>query len=115
MEVSGHLHAQAALPPEKQSPDRRLGGPQTRYGRCEVEKNLLPRCESNAGNLAGAYIDWAIQARLCIRKLVQEVTLLFYVQGMAGCNLGQGSDYPGWWFSMFSSELFGKHQISTFN
>jgi hypothetical protein len=45
MEVSGQLHALAALPPGK-SPwyplDRRLGGPQTRYGRGGKEKNSQP-------------------------------------------------------------------------
>jgi hypothetical protein len=42
MEVSGQLHAPAALPPGK-SPwyplDRRLGGPQSRSGRGGLEKN----------------------------------------------------------------------------
>jgi hypothetical protein len=44
MEVSGQLHAPAALPPGK-SPwyplDRRLGGPQSRSGRGGEEKNFL--------------------------------------------------------------------------
>jgi hypothetical protein len=43
MEVSGQLHAPAALPPEKdpsQYPlDRILGGPQSRSGRGGEEKN----------------------------------------------------------------------------
>jgi hypothetical protein len=37
MEVSGQLHSPAALPPGKL--DRRLGGPQSRYGRGGEEKN----------------------------------------------------------------------------
>jgi hypothetical protein len=45
MEVSGQLHAPAALPPGK-SPryllDRRLGGPQSRSGRGGEEKNSQP-------------------------------------------------------------------------
>jgi hypothetical protein len=44
MEVSVQLHAPAALPAgnSHQYPlHRRLGGPQTRAGRCEEEKNLL--------------------------------------------------------------------------
>jgi hypothetical protein len=45
MEVSGQLHAPAALPKEK-SPwyplDRRLGGPQRRSGRGGEEKNSQP-------------------------------------------------------------------------
>jgi hypothetical protein len=45
MEVSGQLHAPAALPQEK-SPwyqlDRRLGGPQTRSGRGGEEINPQP-------------------------------------------------------------------------
>jgi hypothetical protein len=49
MEVSGQLHAPAALPWGK-SPryplDRRLGGPQRGSGRCGEEKNLaLPGIE----------------------------------------------------------------------
>jgi hypothetical protein len=43
MEVSGQLHVPAALPPGKvpRYPlDRRLGGPQSRSGRCGEEKNL---------------------------------------------------------------------------
>jgi hypothetical protein len=45
MEVSGQLHAPAALPSGKQSPvptAQKLGGPQSWYGRYEEEKNLLP-------------------------------------------------------------------------
>jgi hypothetical protein len=45
MEVSGQLHALAALPPGKEPPyplDRRLVGPQSRCGRCGEGKNLLP-------------------------------------------------------------------------
>jgi hypothetical protein len=45
MEVSGQLHAPAALPHGK-SPwyplDRRLGGPQSRSGRGGEEKNSQP-------------------------------------------------------------------------
>jgi hypothetical protein len=45
MEVSGQLHAPAALPPGK-SPwyplDRRLGGPQSHSGSGGEEKNSLP-------------------------------------------------------------------------
>jgi hypothetical protein len=45
MEVSGQLHAPAALPQGK-SPwyplDRRLGGPQNRFGRGGEEKNSQP-------------------------------------------------------------------------
>jgi hypothetical protein len=44
MKVCGHLHALAALPPEKEPPvplDRRLGGPQKRSGRCGARKNHL--------------------------------------------------------------------------
>jgi hypothetical protein len=45
MEVSGQLHAPAALPPGK-SPwyplDRRLGGPQSQSGRGGEEKNWNP-------------------------------------------------------------------------
>jgi hypothetical protein len=43
MEVSGQLQAPAVLPPWKKfwySLDRRLGGPQSRSGRCGEEKNF---------------------------------------------------------------------------
>jgi hypothetical protein len=45
MEVSGQLHAPAAFPRGKSSPppyplDSRLGGPQSRSGLCEEQKNL---------------------------------------------------------------------------
>jgi hypothetical protein len=46
MEVSGQLHAPAALPPGKDTLvyplDRRLGGPQSRSGRGGREKNSQP-------------------------------------------------------------------------
>jgi hypothetical protein len=45
MEVSGQLRAPAALPQEKIPSyplDRRLGGPQSRYGRGGEEKNSQP-------------------------------------------------------------------------
>jgi hypothetical protein len=66
MEVSGRLHAPAALPPGKQPPEPigKEGGPQSRSGRCEEEKALAP-----AGNQTPAiqpvvrrYTDWAIPA-----------------------------------------------------
>jgi hypothetical protein len=46
MEVSGQIHAVAALPLGKQpwsSLNRRLGGPQSRSGCCAKERNLLPQ------------------------------------------------------------------------
>jgi hypothetical protein len=59
MEVSGDLHAPAALPPRK-SPwyplDRRLRGPQSRSGRCEEEKNLAP---AEAGRYTDFYLSVA--------------------------------------------------------
>jgi hypothetical protein len=50
MEVGDQFHAPAALPPGKEPLvpiDRRLGGPQSRSGRCGEEKNSepLPRIE----------------------------------------------------------------------
>jgi hypothetical protein len=44
MEVSGKIHAPAALSPEREVTyafDRRVGGLQTRFGLCGEEKNLL--------------------------------------------------------------------------
>jgi hypothetical protein len=49
MEVSGQLHAPAALPPGKEPwypLDRRLGGPQSRSGRGGEEKNSQPPPET---------------------------------------------------------------------
>jgi hypothetical protein len=47
LDLSGQLHAPTALPPGKAPPlryplDRRLGGPQSRSGRCGEEKILDP-------------------------------------------------------------------------
>jgi hypothetical protein len=42
MEVTGQLHAPAALPPGKEPLDRRLGGTQSRSGRGGEEKNSQP-------------------------------------------------------------------------
>jgi hypothetical protein len=44
MEVNGEIHASAALLPGKEprySLNRRLGGPQGRFGRCWISKHLL--------------------------------------------------------------------------
>jgi hypothetical protein len=46
MEVSGQLHAPAALPPGKEPLvpiDRRLGGPESRSGHGGEEKNSQPQ------------------------------------------------------------------------
>jgi hypothetical protein len=54
MEVSGQLHAPAALPPGKETlvpMDRRLGGPQSRSGRGGEEKNSQPSPEIELYNL----------------------------------------------------------------
>jgi hypothetical protein len=44
MEVSGQLHVPVALPHRERAPrwplDRKLGGPQSRSGRCGEEQNL---------------------------------------------------------------------------
>jgi hypothetical protein len=46
MEVTGQLHAPAALPPRKKSPwyllGMRLGGPQSRSGHGDEDKNSQP-------------------------------------------------------------------------
>jgi hypothetical protein len=62
MDVSGQLHAPAALPPGKEPwypLDRRLGGSQSRSGRGGEEKNSqqLPVLEppSYPGSLMGSY------------------------------------------------------------
>jgi hypothetical protein len=62
MEVSGQVHAPAALNPGK-SPwyplDRRLGGPQNRPGRYREKKNIAP-----AGNPTPAVQPVAIPTEL---------------------------------------------------
>jgi hypothetical protein len=68
MEVSGQLHALAALPPGKEPwypLDRRLGGSQSRSGRGGEEKNSqpLPGIEPPIIQpLAQRYTDWAFTA-----------------------------------------------------
>jgi hypothetical protein len=58
MEISGNIQAPADLPPREKRPryplDRRLGGPQSRFGRVGEEKDIasFPRRESNSGTLA---------------------------------------------------------------
>jgi hypothetical protein len=59
LEVSGQLHAPAALPPGK-SPRyqfyRRLGGPQSRSGRYGEVKIFLPYRDSNSAPLLVAVV-----------------------------------------------------------
>jgi hypothetical protein len=67
LEVSGELHAPAALPPgeEPRYPlDRRLGGPQSRPGRHEEEKILDPTwtrtpTPQSSNPVASRYTDYA--------------------------------------------------------
>jgi hypothetical protein len=70
MEVSGQLHAPAALPPGKvpwYPSDRNLGGPQIRSGHGGEEKNsqpppgIEPRIPI-VQPVAQRYTDWAITA-----------------------------------------------------
>jgi hypothetical protein len=44
MEVSGQLHAPAALPPEKEPLERMLGGPQSQSGRCVEKRKISCPC-----------------------------------------------------------------------
>jgi hypothetical protein len=68
MEVSGQLHAPAALLPGKEPCyplDRRLGGPQSSSGRGGEEKNSQHSRESNPRTpivqpVVQRYTDWAI-------------------------------------------------------
>jgi hypothetical protein len=70
LEVSGQLHATAALPPGKDPRyplDRRLGGPQSRSGRFGAEKILDPTgtrvlSPSVVQPVASRYTDYAISA-----------------------------------------------------
>jgi hypothetical protein len=51
MEVSGQLQAPAALPPVKEPPiplDRKLSGPQSRYGQCGEVQILDPTGTRNS-------------------------------------------------------------------
>jgi hypothetical protein len=54
MDMHNYLHAPAAISPGKVPQyilDRRMSRPQSRYERCEEEKNLAPQ-ESNPAHLA---------------------------------------------------------------
>jgi hypothetical protein len=68
MEVSGQLHALAALPVRKNlwyPLNRRLGGPHSQSGHFEEEKNFLPYQESNPGSSSqqtSHYTNYAIPA-----------------------------------------------------
>jgi hypothetical protein len=70
MEVSGQLHAPAALPQGKSpqySLDRRLGGPRAVLDAAVKRKIRSPRRESNPRTpifqpVAQRYTDWAIPA-----------------------------------------------------
>jgi hypothetical protein len=62
MELSGQLHAPAALPPGKEPRyplDRRPGGPHNRSGRCGEEKNLsLPGIEPGLFSPSLYQLSW---------------------------------------------------------
>jgi hypothetical protein len=63
MKVSGQFHAPAALLRGEQPRyplDRRLGGPHSRSGRCEDEKNLLPLPESNLDSSVVQSVAWSL-------------------------------------------------------
>jgi hypothetical protein len=50
--------------------DRRLGGPQSRSGRHEEEKNLLPMTVIEPRPTARCYIDWAILGSITVSRAV---------------------------------------------
>jgi hypothetical protein len=63
MEMSGQLHAPAALFQKMRFHyplDWRLGGPQSRSERCKVQENLLPLPTAEPRPAARRYTDWAI-------------------------------------------------------
>jgi hypothetical protein len=79
MEVSGQLHAPAALPQHKGLPcplNRRLGGPPNRSGWTEEEKNLLPLPGIELRFLhphavANRYTNWVIADRSYILRVLE--------------------------------------------
>jgi hypothetical protein len=77
MDVSGQLHATAALPPGKSPPctplDRRLGGPQSRYGCCGEEK-IRPR--AGIRTPARRYTDCIEQLNFREQKQVTQSLLI---------------------------------------
>jgi hypothetical protein len=76
MEVSGQLYAPAALPQGK-SPwyplDRRLGGPQSRYGRGGEEKNSQPSQAHSNIILTSTpnSFEWSLQFRFSDENFVR--------------------------------------------
>jgi hypothetical protein len=73
MEVSGQLHASAALSPVKETlvpMDRRLGGPQNQAGHCGEEKNSQP--------LAGLKLPIIQPVAQCYNTELSQLLCLIY-------------------------------------
>jgi hypothetical protein len=71
MEVSSQFHAPAAIIVENDPAVTycmRLGGPQSRYGRCKEEKISSPCLESNSGSLACSYTDRALAVAQAVSR-----------------------------------------------
>jgi hypothetical protein len=95
MEVSGQLHGPATLPLEKEPQvplDRRLGGPQSQFGRCGEERNLLPllgiepRPSSLLPIATPTEISWLMRRRIMRKRRMKNNNLIvqfpyFYYSG----------------------------------
>jgi hypothetical protein len=109
LEVSGQLHAPAALPPGKRPRYpfyRRLGGPQSRSGRYGEVKIFYPTglelpLPLVVQPVASRYTDWAIPAHWTGRKYISIFVIRQYEKQN---NLGQ-------WFYESEESLWMGEQI----
>jgi hypothetical protein len=106
MEVSGQLHAPAALPPGKEPRyplDRRLGGPKSCSGRGGEEKNSQPLLEIyNRYSSVDIVVDYGLDDRgfrVRFPAGARDSPLHHHVQNgcgahLASCPMGTGGSFP---------------------
>jgi hypothetical protein len=82
MEVSGQLHAPAALPPgifPRYPFDIRLGRPQSQFGRDGENKYIFPCRESYPGRLARSLVSVLAEPSRLINLVTPVTTLFSYI------------------------------------